>query len=227
MATLIHIFEKAGLGRAPFRFVDYYEKKGGSCEYCGHAITRHYGVRGVDGHTFYVGSECIYKHGEAGLIDAVKAETREIANEKRRAKAAEKAAVKRAEKLVAEAEYRARQDKIDRIVDGKRNDLTYLLQEATRWLTDVLNTYTRSNLCQNLSVEIQTDFRTLASRGYRHSQVLPWLKDYWCRSFGKRQSKAYLEAEEDFDRRVQSTDIIISELSKELCATSVAARAAA
>jgi len=103
--------------------------------------------------------------------------------------------------------------------------MTPRLQEVVRWLTDVLDTYTRSTFCQELSCEIQVQFRTLTSRGY-HSRVLPWLKDYWCKSFGRRQSKAYLAAEDEFDRRVEATDIIISDLSDQLNATSMAARAA-
>jgi len=225
--AIIHIFEKAGLGVAPFEYVDYFEKKGGSCDYCGHPITRHYGVRGVDGKTFYVGSECIFKHGDEGLIDTVKAKSKEVERERRRAKAEAKAAAKRAEKMAAEAEWRAKQDNIDQIINEKRAELIPQIQEATKWLTDVLDTYTRSNFCQELSVEIQVSFKTLASRGYHNSTCLPWIRDYWCKSFGRRQSKAYLAAIKEFDRRVEATDIIISDLSDQLHATNRAARIAA
>ena len=225
--AILHIFEQAGLGTAPFRYVDYFEKKGGFCDYCSHPITRHYGVQGTDGRTFYVGSECIFKHGDEGLIDTVKAKIREVDRERRRAKAEAKAAIKRAEKMAQEAEWRARLDKVNAIVDGKRAELIPQIQAATAWLTDVLDKHTRSNFCQELSCEIQVSFRTLSSRGYNRSRVLPILKDIWAKDHGRGNSKAYLAAEDEFDRRVEETDIIISDLNDQLNATAMAARVAA
>lgn len=80
--TAIHPFEKAGLGKAPFRYVGAVDqnprgdgtivigehmgvkietKAGGTCDYCGMAIINMYKVRSADGHTFRVGCDCLKK----------------------------------------------------------------------------------------------------------------------------------------------------------------------
>ena len=95
----VHEFERAGLGKAPFRCVGYFEKvyqaspdsprqPGGSCDYCGTAITLHCQIRGADGATFVVGSDCVAKTGDAGLIRSFKnrPEVRAAAAAKRAAK---------------------------------------------------------------------------------------------------------------------------------------------
>jgi hypothetical protein len=85
----VHLFETAGLGKAPFRFVGVEEKRGpircvdqatglemtigapgqpmGTCQYCGQGIAICCYVRSSDGKTFYVGSDCIAKVGDTGL----------------------------------------------------------------------------------------------------------------------------------------------------------------
>lgn len=79
----MHVFERAGLGKAPFRFVGYSERKyqacpdapvqpGASCDYCGTGIMGCYEVRSADGKRFVVGCDCIEKTGDAGLIRAYK-----------------------------------------------------------------------------------------------------------------------------------------------------------
>lgn len=109
-ATMIHKFEEAGLGKAPFQFEGFKEnwfvipgvmkKPGSSCDYCGTCMVGEYWIVSSDGRRFKVGSECIRKVGDAGLKQAVS----EIEREKRRA-----AAERREEKLRAErAEFRAR-----------------------------------------------------------------------------------------------------------------------
>lgn len=98
MPAKIHAFERAGLGRAPFRFVGCYEDRGpkvmseqggvtftvgspgqamGSCAFCGQSIAECCVVRSADGREFTVGSSCVMKTGDAGLRRAVKAEIRE------------------------------------------------------------------------------------------------------------------------------------------------------
>ena len=95
--TAAHKFEKAGLGKAPFKFL-FHEYRifqachgapiqvGGSCDYCGTGISNWYWVKSADGKRFKVGSECIRKTGDKGLIKIVKKEEAK----KRRAKTAEK-----------------------------------------------------------------------------------------------------------------------------------------
>ena len=222
--AIIHIFEQAGLGKAPFQFVDYFEKKGGFCDYCSHPITRHYGVRGVDGATFYVGSECIFKHGDEGLIDTVKQKIREIEREKRRIKAEAKRVKQMAERKAKEAEARTRQDRINALVEGKRAELMVLLADATSWLTDVLDTHTRSQFCIDISFELTTKFKLIQNNSPRCVAILA---DIWAKSRGRSGSNAYEAALVEFEAKVEETDKIISALADELNATFQAARLAA
>lgn len=64
----IHLFEQAGLGKAPFYYVGDAEANPCiSCDYCSHAIKAVFMVQSSDGKTFRVGSDCIFKVGDAGL----------------------------------------------------------------------------------------------------------------------------------------------------------------
>lgn len=92
----MHPFERAGLGKAPFRFTglkeqdlchgeailnrDEYErtgikmttKPGGSCDYCGTYIVVMCGIESSDGKRFKVGSDCACKVDDKPLTDKVK-----------------------------------------------------------------------------------------------------------------------------------------------------------
>ena len=87
----VHVFEKAGLGKAPFRFTGVEERRGpihlpdgtmvgspgqpmGTCQYCGMGIAVCCHVESSDGKHFIVGSDCINKVGDAGLKRATKKE---------------------------------------------------------------------------------------------------------------------------------------------------------
>jgi len=107
--TKVHIFEAAGLGKAPFKFVGMIEqdmaygqailnreehqktgvmmttKPGGSCDFCGTYIVNMFRIKSADGKSFKVGCECVRKTGDAGLKKAVN----KIINERNRV-AAEK-----------------------------------------------------------------------------------------------------------------------------------------
>lgn len=95
-----HVFEVAGLGLAPFKFVGVEEKvhvipgvgskAGSSCDYCGHAIRWAHWIVSADGKRFKVGSECVAKTGDEGLVsatkDAIKLAKRAIKAKKREEK---------------------------------------------------------------------------------------------------------------------------------------------
>jgi hypothetical protein len=80
----IHVFEKAGLGQAPFKcigcHVSQYQACGGapiqpgsSCDYCGTGIVYVFTIASADGKTFKVGCDCVLKTGDAGLRRTVDA----------------------------------------------------------------------------------------------------------------------------------------------------------
>lgn len=82
IGAYIHVFEEAGLGKAPFKFVDVITKVGpyllsreggvehwvgapgqpvGTCRFCGNVIANCCVIRDRDGKTFEVGSDCVFK----------------------------------------------------------------------------------------------------------------------------------------------------------------------
>lgn len=92
----IHVFEKAGLGVAPFKFVGMHVMRGpitlpggsqvgypgqpmGTCDFCGQGIANCYNIVSSDGKRFIVGSECVAKTGDKGLkaqVDKIKTQAR-------------------------------------------------------------------------------------------------------------------------------------------------------
>lgn len=89
-----HAFELAGLGKAPFRFVGMSEKTfkagdqikaGGTCAYCSTGIRHCCHIVSADGKTFVVGTDCVNKTGDSGIIKAYKnsAEYRKYQRESR------------------------------------------------------------------------------------------------------------------------------------------------
>ena len=85
---MVHCFEESGLGVAPYKYL-YCEDMGKcatSCQYCCTGIRYKHWLLSTDGKEFFVGSDCIYKSGDAGLIDIVKRAKNEKAREARRAK---------------------------------------------------------------------------------------------------------------------------------------------
>lgn len=76
-----HVFEIAGLGKAPFKLVyveDVYFQEirmaihgipRGSCDYCSTAITTLFYIDSADGKRFHVGCECVKKISDRGLIE--------------------------------------------------------------------------------------------------------------------------------------------------------------
>jgi hypothetical protein len=120
MPDLIHPFERAGLGKAPFRFIGSERKTfqahpgapiqvGGSCDYCGTGIIEHCYIRSADGKTFKVGCDCVMKTHHKGTplytaaekaLKAARKATKET-NERARIKAA-KAALEENPELLAD-----------------------------------------------------------------------------------------------------------------------------
>jgi hypothetical protein len=94
MTTLIHVFEKAGLGKAPYRYLgcekSIYQacvgapiQPASTCNYCGTAIMYKFWLESADGKKFWVGSDCIFKSGDAGLKHAIDADVRKYQKEVR------------------------------------------------------------------------------------------------------------------------------------------------
>jgi len=91
----VHIFERAGLGKAPFRYVGCTHRVGpirtalsdgtvlevgspgqpmGTCDYCGQGIADCCEIKSSDGKLFIVGNVCVGKTYDKGLVNEVKRE---------------------------------------------------------------------------------------------------------------------------------------------------------
>ncbi len=99
---ITHRFEKAGLGKAPFRFIGISQKVGpitweengvtmsigspgqamGTCAFCGTGIAECMHIRSADGKEFIVGNVCVNKTDDQGLVCSVK----QAVNKKRTAR---------------------------------------------------------------------------------------------------------------------------------------------
>ncbi len=117
----IHTFEKAGLGKAPFKIIGTWSmpskalaeknptawnnalregpKNAGCCQFCFTGIIHHFIIKSADEKIFHVGSSCVNKTFDKKLIGEVKRIKNEIAREKR----AEKKAVERKARSEANA----------------------------------------------------------------------------------------------------------------------------
>lgn len=95
--TKIHTFEEAGLGKAPFKCIaDYWSHDQRACDYCGTCIHQIFVIKSADARTFIVGSVCVFKTEDRGLIDIVRRalEARRIKQQHERADARIEAALK-------------------------------------------------------------------------------------------------------------------------------------
>ena len=90
----VHVFESAGLGKAPFRFFGIEERRGpieispgrfvgspgqpmGVCDFCGESIVECCHIVSSDGKHFVVGNVCVGKTGDEGLKLVVEKAVRE------------------------------------------------------------------------------------------------------------------------------------------------------
>jgi len=74
-----HPFDRAGLGKPPYKFLGMISKSyqacpgapvqpGGSCDYCGQGIFDQYHVQSADGRRFKVGCDCIAKASKTASL---------------------------------------------------------------------------------------------------------------------------------------------------------------
>ena len=67
----MHIFEAAGLGKAPYTLIG--QATGGTqCDYCGTHLIHQFHLKSADGKTFVVGCDCVEKTGDRVLIGKVR-----------------------------------------------------------------------------------------------------------------------------------------------------------
>ena len=119
--TNTHKFTESGLGEAPFRFVDVDEKPDG-CRHCGTGIRIRFHIVSADGVRSVVGSTCIEKTGDQGLIDIAKAEKNRRAREKAQAK----------RHAAIDAEFQAQRDRNGGLTDWEVTEQKHVAEKTAR-----------------------------------------------------------------------------------------------
>lgn len=156
----IHVFERANLAQAPYRFLGVREEKyqahqgapiqpGSSCDYCGTAIMSVFRFRGRDGREFKVGSECALRSGDAGMKRIVTAAER-VKARATRAKAAGKVQDALATILTDEAK-RAR---LAAVTVEIRPGWTKTLLESAEWMTQNAGHAGRTRILRQIKTAI-------------------------------------------------------------------------
>lgn len=141
-----HKFEVAGLGLAPFTFQGMEEKvvrypdgttqAGGSCDYCGTGIRYCCHVESADGKRFKVGSECIAKVGDAGLLKAYKSSPQHRAHQRALREAKAKAVSQELRAFIeANAQWLRSMPHFDDFIDHNTGAPLTALDWAT-WMRD-------------------------------------------------------------------------------------------
>ena len=114
----VHKFERRGLGAYPYAYVGMDEKvlvigtgltavtkPGGTCDYCGTGIIYCFMLKpSCGGKPFVVGSDCIMKSGDAGMMKAISGDMDKLKKEK--AKRAKETKAKRVARRIEAAKER-------------------------------------------------------------------------------------------------------------------------
>lgn len=203
-AQAIHAFELAGLGKAPFRCVGAREnwftipgcpeatKPGGTCDYCSTGIAYEYVIRSADGREFVVGCDCVLKTDDRGLIDAVKLEQRRQRQAKKHAELAER--------LERTRPQRERRELTRRIIASERafaaRKREAAMAEQNGWLIDTINGMP-GDFIESMIEKLRTN--RLCDLSERCINIL---RDIYAKCHGRRNSKAYSAAEDEFDAKM-------------------------
>ncbi|MEG0868437.1 MAG: hypothetical protein RSD49_16375 [Hafnia sp.] len=124
-----HVFEASGLGKPPFRLVGYRDA-GEDCVRCEHCSTRIkniFLVASSDDRIALVGSTCVRKTGDKGLINQLKRQLSQQRQEKLKDQKEKAAKEAQAENERLQKRYQAD----PRIADSVRNDPERLRRAAT------------------------------------------------------------------------------------------------
>lgn len=224
-ADQIHKWEAAGLGRAPFRLAAVIETPGkwlmdanpaafdtawaeasqsarhfgvtlASCNACGQCLQINCVIRDADGRHFVVGSDCVRKTGDAGLISRVKHEER--------AKQRAKKEAERAARWEAEAPLRAaRAAEFARLEAGR--EAARLADEArleaeNGWLIDVLarESHSAGDFCSSVAADLRRKAVSDLS-----GRCLDIVRDIYGKATGGRKgSRKFAAAVAEFDGRI-------------------------
>lgn len=186
----VHKFEAAGLGVAPFRCVAVREnnfplgdgtfKPGGTCDFCSNGIKYEFVIQGATGRTFVVGSDCVAKTGDRGMIRNAR-QLRSVIETPAQVAKRETAEAARALRV---AEWDARREAEAAALAIRQAEAV----AANAWILEALPVGD-NGFVDSMAAELRN--RKFADLSPRQQSVLI---DIFGRTFGRRGSKAYSAA---------------------------------
>jgi len=181
----------------------------GSCNLCGNGLMNNFVVGDAEGTNFIVGCDCVRHLDDVKLITRVEKAEKDRKRAIRRAKAEELQKIRQAEWA---AEQQAQRDRNGGLTDWEvedkarkqaKEDKRIAMTAKNSWLIDAL---TRSgSFVYDMRYELQ--FNEIEDLSPRAVDIL---KDIYAKSFGRRNSKKYEAACEDFDARVAGEKITLN-----------------
>jgi hypothetical protein len=234
-----HKWEKLGLGKAPFHVVgllslpsasiaeknpDYYRylmqefeegrkawklKEMGSCQACYTAIQNHYIIKSSDGKTFVVGSECVKKTYDDGLVKGVKEFDR------KQKLAAEKFKPKSDKQLFYSEKNKAWSNTELKIVAIQKK-IKDIKKDHYEWMASILDTL-RGGFAESYAEKLRTDFGvTFEGVSDKVYNIFADIYAKYESNGSTRNSKAYKSAEEAFHKKAEDTDNAFKKETKSL-----------
>lgn len=209
IAGKIHRFEAAGLGKAPFVCIGMHEeatndgdciRAAGTCDYCGTGIRYCFDIRSADGRCFKVGCDCVDKTGDAGLRRQVS----EIKTESKKTPAQREQETKQRAEWVAHLETSAKLEAEQKIVKAEN-------VAKFQWLIDALCPSCLYGLSQmtdgrwsgnGFASGVVADLLNGESFNAFSERRIDVTREIYGKLFGRRNSKAFDKACEEFDTKL-------------------------
>lgn len=209
--TMIHLFQDAGLGKAPFKLIGKYSIPSaslaehnpsgyqnalngmpkdvgvGSCAYCGTALVHNFIIQSSCGKKSAVGCDCVAKTSDKGLVNAIKLLKRRLNQEKRadeRNKKHEAMIAAQREKNSGLTDYEMNQ-KIQLEAKEKRENSLEAVRVLLAPFIDALAKNPQSSFC--------CDVHAFLSEGEMDvsANVARIIKDITAKEAGRANSKKY------------------------------------
>lgn len=211
MSDKIHLFELAGLGKAPYRVLSLEtsrdresiqrERAGNgqtyttnyctTCDYCGTAISNAYQILSADEQHFKVGCDCLAKVGDKGLLDHAKF----IAKKKKADEDHERWVLahrqREAEERAANGGKTLKEIEIERAEQAKRDHVAKMM-EVNGWILERISEAD----WRGVGELTRNPLKDMSDR------YIDAIRRIWCGKVGPSRSKAYKLAQAEFDARL-------------------------
>lgn len=230
-----HKWEASGVGSAPYRIITVIEVPSASlaehnvsgynnamrganeqaraygvslcsCNVCGMSLQNNVVVRNAEGNHFVVGLDCARKSGDHQLVTQAK----KVQLQRDRAKREEKREQRRMESIERhQRELEAQRQRNGGLTDAevaekvRQEELEArraVMTEKNGWLIDVL-VCQRGDFCESLARELET-----SEINGKSDRVVSILRDIYAKSHGRRGSKKYEAAYDEFGIKANLTE---------------------